>query len=189
MGTLEDAKIVELFFGRDEEALTQTEKKYGAYCFTIAKNILDSASDAEECVNDTWLRAWNAIPPARPAYLSAFLGKITRNLAIDLARKKQAEKRMAGEYALSLEELNECTGGIGMETEEAERMELGARISDFLRGESAEARKIFVCRYFYCDSVKEIAKRFAISEAKVKSALFRTRDRLKKYLEKEGIYV
>ncbi|MCQ2425391.1 MAG: sigma-70 family RNA polymerase sigma factor [Lachnospiraceae bacterium] len=186
---MEDAALVTLFFERNEEALVLAEKQYGAYCFTIAKNILNSDPDAEECVNDVWLRAWNAIPPARPAVLSSFLGKIARNLAIDRCRKKQAEKRAGGEYALSLEELNECTGGIGMATEDAERMELGAKISAFLRGEPTEARKIFVCRYFYCDSVKDIAARFGISEAKVKSALFRTRGRLKTYLEKEGIPV
>lgn len=148
-------------------------------------NILSSAEDTEECLNDTWLRTWNSIPPTRPSVLRVFVGKIARNLALDRYKARNAEKRAGGEFAMSLDELDECVGA--EDSLESER--IGESISRFLRTQSREARSVFVCRYFYCDSVSDIARRFGLSESKVKSMLFRTRSKLKIHLEGEGITV
>lgn len=182
---MEDRDIIEMYFARDERAIAETSDKYGGYCGSIAMNILSSREDTEECLNDTWLRAWNSIPPHRPNVLRVFLGKITRNLALDKYRARTAEKRAGGEFAVSLDELDECVGTI----DEGESAEIGESISRFLRTQSKETRSIFVCRYFYCDSIGDIARRFGISEAKVKTLLFRTRNKLKIHLEGEGIKV
>ena len=182
---MEDHDIIALYFERDERAIAETSNKYGGYCGSIAMNILSSPEDTEECLNDTWLRAWGAIPPIRPNVLRVFLGKITRNLALDQYKARTAEKRLGGEFAMSLDELDECIG-----TEDArDHVALGEIISRFLREQTREARGVFVCRYYYCDSVGDIAKRFGISEGKVKSVLHRMRLRLKRYLEGEGITV
>ncbi len=182
---MEDRDIIEMYFARDERAIAETSEKYGGYCGSIAMNILSSREDAEECLNDTWLRAWNSIPPHRPNVLRVFLGKITRNLALDKYRARTAEKRVGGEFAVSLDELDECVGTV----DESESAEIGESISRFLRTQPKETRSIFVCRYFYCDSIGDIARRFGISEAKVKTLLFRTRNKLKIHLEGEGIKV
>ena len=182
---MEDRDIIEMYFARDEKALAATSVKYSGYCGSIAMNILSSREDTEECLNDTWLRAWNSIPPHRPNLLRVFLGKITRNLALDRYKARTAEKRVGGEFALSLDELDECVGAV----DERESAEIGESISRFLRTQPKETRSVFVCRYFYCDSIADIAKRFGISEAKVKTMLFRTRSKLKIYLEGEGITV
>lgn len=182
---MEDHDIIALYFARDERAIRETADKYGSYCASIAMNILTSREDTEECLNDTWLRAWGAIPPTRPNVLRVFLGKITRNLALDQYKARTAEKRLGGEFAMSLDELDECIG-----TEDTrDHVALGEIISRFLREQTREARGVFVCRYYYCDSVGDIAKRFGISEGKVKSVLHRMRLRLKRYLEGEGITV
>ncbi len=180
---MEEREIIALFLARNEQALSETETKYRAYCGSIAMNILANREDAEECVNDTWLRAWQSIPPTIPQSLRAFLGRITRNLALDRYKARHAEKRRGGEFAMSLEELGECVG-----TEDPQdTTALGESISRFLRGQPREARRIFVCRYFYLDTIGEIAARFGMSESKVKSLLFRMRQRLRIHLEKEGI--
>ncbi len=185
--TVSDAYIVSLYFARDEKAIAETSQKYGAYCQTIALQILQNLQDAEECVNDTYLKAWNVIPPERPTKLGAFLAKITRNLALDKYRAYHTMKRGGG-FAVSLEELGDCIPDTTCDGGTAyDAAVIGQAINTFLRNESAEARKIFICRYFYSDSITDIAKRFAISEGKVKSCLFRTRNRLKIHLEKEGI--
>ena len=182
---MEDHDIIEMFFARDERAIGETSGKYGSYCGSIAMNILSSHEDTEECLNDTWLRAWNSIPPHRPNILRVFVGKITRNLALDRYKARTAEKRAGGEFAMSLDELDECIGA----SDERESAEIGESISRFLRTQPKETRSVFVCRYFYCDSVADIAKRFGMSEGKVKTLLFRTRNKLKIHLEGEGITV
>ena len=182
---MEDRDIIEMYFARDERAISETSSKYGSYCGSIAMNILGSREDTEECVNDTWLRAWNSIPPHRPNLLRVFLGKIARNLALDRYKARTAEKRMGGEFAMSLDELDDCIGTV----DERESAEIGESISRFLRTQPKETRSVFVCRYFYCDSISDIARRFGISEAKVKTLLFRTRSKLKIHLEGEGITV
>lgn len=182
---MQDHEIIALYFDRDERAIEKTAERYGAYCRSIAMNILSDEQDAEECVNDTWLRTWNAIPPTRPNVLRVFLGKITRNLAIDKYKARTAEKRLGGEFAVSLEELGDC---IGVE-ESRDSAAIGESISRFLRGQAALSRKIFVCRYFYCDSIADIAHRFGVGEGKVKTTLFRMRTKLREHLEKEGISV
>ena len=186
---MEDFKIIELFFLRSENAISETERKYGRYLSKIAYNILFDLEDSKECVNDTYMKAWNSIPPQQPEILSTFLGKITRHLAIDLFRKKHAEKRKNSEYALSLSELDECIPDNFSPEKESEQKELSESINRFLASLSKENRDIFVCRYFYSDSIKEIASFFKSSESKIKSSLFRSRKALKEHLEKEGFYL
>ncbi len=189
---MEDNHIVDLYFQRDERAITESEAKYGGYCTRIAMNILDNRLDAEECVNDTYLRAWESIPPTRPVKLGAFLGKITRNLSLDRFKAKKAAKRGDSLFFASLDELNECipagsTGfGSGFD-EETEARRIGECINRFLRKQSGEMQDVFICRYFYSDSIGEIARRFGLSESKVKSMLHRARAKLRKSLESEGI--
>ena len=182
---MEDLDIIELYFKRDERAIAETAGKYGGYCGSIAMNILASAEDTEECLNDTWLRTWNSIPPHRPNILRVFVGKIARNLALDKYKARNAEKRAGGEFAMSLDELGDCVGA----ADERETAEIGESISRFLRTQTKETRSVFVCRYFYCDSIADIAQRFGMSEGKVKTLLFRTRNKLKIHLEGEGITV
>ena len=189
---MEDNQIVDLYWERDERAISESDAKYGAFCARIAMNILDNAQDAEECVNDTYLRAWNTIPPNRPTKLGAFLGKITRNLSLDRYKAKKTAKRGNSLFLVSLDELSECvpdgsTGfGSGFDDETEARL-IGECINRFLRKLSGEARDVFICRYFYSDSIGEIARRFGLSESKVKSMLHRARGKLKKSLESEGI--
>lgn len=185
-----DEQIIELYFSRDESAIAQTSKKYSAYLRTVANNILNSAEDADECENDTYLRAWDAMPPHRPALLRTFLAKITRNLALNMLEKKSALKR-GGNAAQLLSELEECSGGIRAEQpdieQEAENTRLAQVINDFVGKLSKETRVVFVRRYWYADSISEIAERCGMSESKVKSMLMRLRQKLKKRLEEEDI--
>ena len=189
---MEDNQIVDLYRERDERAIAESDAKYRRYCVQIAMNILENAQDAEECVNDTYLRAWNAIPPSRPVKLGAFLGKITHNLSLDRYKAKKTAKRGNSLFLVSLDELSECvpdgsTGfGSGFD-DETEARRIGECINKFLRKQSGEVRDIFICRYFYSDSIGEICRRFGHSESKVKSLLHRTRSKLKKFLESEGI--
>ena len=183
---MEDFKIIELFFLRSENAISETERKYGRYLSKIAYNILFDFEDSKECVNDTYMKAWNSIPPKQPKVLSAFLGKITRHLAIDIFRRKHTEKRVNSEYTLSLSELDECIPDKFSAEKEFEQKELSESINRFLSSLSKENRDIFLCRYFYSDSIKEIAFFFGTSESKIKSTLFRSRNALKEHLEKEG---
>ena len=186
-GTVKDGQIVELYWARDERALAETEAKYGGYCLAIARNILSDGADAEECVNDTWLGAWNAMPDARPSALSAFLGKITRRLALDRWRAKYAAKRGGGETPLVLDELAECApAGEGPEEALAAR-ELAEAVNAFLRSLPPVEMGVFLRRYWYLESVKDTAARLGFSQSKVKSMLARTRKKLRTYLEKEGL--
>lgn len=186
---MNDEAIVELYFQRNETALEESRRAYGAYCMKIAMNILSSGPDSEECVNDTWLGAWRSIPPKRPENLAAYLGKLTRNLAINRYRMRHAEKRAGDEFALSLEELDACVPGDRSADPASEAGQVGESISAFLRTQKPLDRRVFVCRYFYCDSIAEIAERFGISESRVKSLLFRMRGKLRTHLEQDGITV
>ncbi len=184
---MKDGQIVDLYWARDERALAETEAKYGGYCLAIARNILSDGADAEECVNDTWLGAWNAMPDARPNALAAFLGKITRRLALDRWRAKYAAKRGGGEVPLVLDELAECApAGEGPEEALAARV-LAEAVNAFLRSLPPVEMGVFLRRYWYLESVKDTAQRLGFSQSKVKSMLARTRRKLKDYLEKEGL--
>ena len=182
---MEDDQIVELYWQRNTDAISETAEKYGAYCFAIADHILHSSEDSEECVNDTWLHAWNAIPPQKPDVLRTFLAKITRNLAFNRYNARNAEKRGGGEIALVLEELGECLGGSDTESV-YEQKELGQCIRHFVRSLPEREGNLLVRRYFFAESVAEIAKRYGLSENNVMVILSRTRKKLKSYLLKEG---
>ncbi|MBQ6478161.1 MAG: sigma-70 family RNA polymerase sigma factor [Erysipelotrichaceae bacterium] len=184
---MEDLQIVELYWNRDEKAIEQSQQKYGNYCYSIAYNILHNSEDAQESLNDTWLAAWDAIPPHHPQILSTFLGKITRRLSLNKWRSMTAEKRGGGNFPLSLDELEECIPDQRSIDDRLETQYLSEAIDRFLAKLKEGERKVFVCRYWYFDSVKDIAERFGFSESKVKMLLKRTRDRLKEYLIKEGL--
>lgn len=182
----EDREIVALFWDREEDAIRRTAEKYGRYLTKIARNILPSPEDWEECVNDVYLKAWNSIPPHRPEVLSAYLGKLARERAIDLYRKSHSQKRGGTEYALSLSELEEVLHAGDTTLAEAERRRLDSVLDVWLRELPYQTRTVFVSRYFYADPVKEIASNLGMSESKVKSMLFRTRKELGKRLREEG---
>lgn len=186
---MNDEQIIQLYFQRDEAAIEETRRQYGAYCAKIAMNILRDSQDSEECTNDTWFAAWRSIPPQRPSNLAAYLGKITRNLSINRYKMRSAEKRISSECTVSLDELSECIPGGGAVEQDAQVGVIAGSISQFLRTQKPLDRRVFVCRYFYCDPIAEIAERFGISESRVKSLLFRMRARLKAHLEREGIPV
>ena len=183
---MEDEKIVEMYWARSEDAIKETEAKYGSYCRRIAMNILSNELDAEECVNDTYLKAWEAIPPARPERLSSFLGRITRNIALNRYARDRAQKRSPKAETV-YEEISELIPD-GSESP-ADESALRDAINAFLSSLSPKNRIIFVQRYWYLCSVKEIAKNRAISESDVKVSLLRTRRKFKEYLMKEGITV
>lgn len=184
---MEDSQIVALYFQRDERALEETARKYGKYCFSIAHNILGNHEDAEEAVSDTYLGAWATIPPHKPVVLSTFLGKIARRTAIKRWEKGRTQKRGGGEPALALEELSQFLSD-GQTPETAmENAELTKLLNGFLQKLPKEERTVFVCRYWYFDPVADIAKRFGFSQSKVKSMLARTRKKLHKTLQQEGM--
>ena len=186
---MEDAQIVSLYWDRSETAIQETEKKYDRYLTKIAYNILNNLEDSRESVNDTYLAAWDSMPPHRPSVLSTYLAKITRRISIDLFRYRTRDKRMGGEYAISLSELGDCVSG-GNSTEEAVNAKLLAdAIGIFLRLQSEEVRTAFIGRYYFLDPVKEVARYCGITESKCKSMLHRTRQNLKEYLIKEGFAV
>lgn len=184
---MDDSKIIELYWDRSEQAISETSKKYGRYCHYIAYNILHNDEDSEECVNDTYLRAWDSIPPQRPNKLQTFLGKITRNLSLNKWEKLSAEKRGAGQISVVLDELTECIPAEEDTTNTVENMVIRNVLDRFLDELPTDTRKMFVRRYFYMSPVKEIANEYGLSESKVTVTLFRTRKKLKTALEKEGI--
>ena len=184
---MEDKQIVELYWARSERAISETKQKYGRYCRSIAYNILHNREDSEECVNDTYFNAWRAIPPQRPGRLSTYLGKITRNLALNKWEKYTAEKRGAGQVELALNELSECIPAPNRVDQAADDLAVAEILNRFLASLSKEARMIFMRRYWYFSPIKEIAADFAVGESKVKMTLMRTRNTLKNILEKEGI--
>ena len=183
---MDDAKIVQMYFDRDEQAIPATADKYGNYCTSIANNILGNHEDAEECVNDTYLNTWNAIPPHRPKMLSTFLGKIVRNLAFNRYKHNTADKRGGGEITSVLDELASCVSGNEDVGQAYEYKELVATINNFLRTLSAHKRNIFVCRYWYTDSISDIAARYNMTYAAVSMELNRLRTKLHNYLIERG---
>lgn len=183
---MDDDRIVALYWSRSEAAITETAAKYGSYLRSISFSILGSREDAQECVNDTYHDAWNAMPPHRPSVLSAFLGKITRRISIDRWRKRNAEKRGGGELPLALEELEECVSGSGSVEDEVQRKELEQLLDRFLDALPVTERRVFLRRYWYLDSVQSIAWQFGFSRSKTASMLHRTRAKLRALLEKEG---
>ena len=184
---MEDKQIVDLYWQRSDQAISESDRKYGRYCHTIACHICEAEEDAEECVNDTWLRAWNLMPDRRPAVLSAFLGRITRNLAIDSLRTKNRLRRGGGETVFALDELEECIPGGTDPAQAAEEKELEAAVGRFVSGLPEADRKIFVLRYWYLAPLDEIAEKLRFSRGKVKSSLFRTRKKLRARLREEGL--
>ena len=184
---MEDEKIVALYFERNEDAIQESEVKYGKYCHTISYNVLRNVEDTEECVNDTWIHAWNAIPPTRPVSLKAFLGKIARNLSLNRLQENHAQKRGNGENYTALEELDEILSAPRTVEEEVEGKLLKETIDLFLEGLSEKYRIVLMQRYWYFYSIEEIARLNGYTVNNVKSLLFRTRKRLKDHLEKEGV--
>lgn len=183
---MEDEKIIELYFARSENAIVQTEKKYGKYCYTIAYNILGNVLDSQECVNDTYLKVWETIPPARPNRLSVFIGKLTRNLSINRLRRANALKRSA-DADLAYEELDGMISDNAMDIHD--KVILKNAVNSFIAGLSKRDRIIFIQRYWYmCPSV-DIARELGLSDSFVRVKLFRLRDDFKKHLEKEGVTV
>lgn len=184
---MEDNTIIDLYWKRSENAISETATKYGGYCYSIAYNILFDREDSEESVNDTYLAAWNTIPPRRPQMLVTFLGKITRYISLDRWKNRNAVKRGKGQVPLVLDELEECVAsGDSVENAYLEKEALEC-INGFLGALPEIERNVFLRRYWYMDPIQDIAKRFDYSESKVTSMLYRTRGKLKIHLEKEGI--
>ena len=186
--TKEDEQIIDMYWAREQEAITETADKYGKYCGTIAWNILYNSEDCEECLNDTWHALWNAIPPQKPENLCAYAAKITRNLAMKRLSYQNTQKRKA--LTISFEELNQCISSNETPQQLLEHKELVALLEAFLRELDQESRDLFLRRYWFFDSVAQIADTFGYSQTKVTTRLYRLRKKLKAYLAKEGqIYV
>lgn len=183
---MEDAEIVDLYWARNEDAIAETKTKYGVYLQKVAYNILSDLEDSQECVSDTLLAAWRSMPDNRPKVLRTYLGKITRQVSIDLFRRRSRMKRYASEYAISLEELGDSfTDGRTPETELDAKL-LTEAINRFLKSLPDDARNAFIGRYYFFDSLQAVARYCGMSESKCKSMLYRTRQSLKAYLQKEG---
>ncbi len=182
---MEDEKIIDLFFARSQQAIIETDMKYGRMCMHIAKNIVFNEEDAEECVNDTYLAAWNNIPPTRPRFFSAYIAKITRNLAMKKITYANAKKRAAN-LTISLEELDGCFASYNEEVTELEQQEFAKCLEKFLCKQNYKSRNMFLRRYWFMDSVPDIADRFCVSKNKVRSELKKIKEKLKKYLAREG---
>lgn len=185
---MEDSKIVELYLQKNEKAIKETDNKYGSYCFTIAHNILHSREDSEECVNDTWLKTWNAIPPHKPAKLQMFLAKITRNLSFNRFHSRSAKKRGGGEIVFVLDELAECLACESDIASEYEMQELGQCVRIFVRSLPEREGNIFVRRYFFTETIAEIAEKYGLTENNIMVILSRTRKKLKNQLIREGFW-
>ena len=183
---MEDTEIIDLYFARDQRAIAETGAKFGAYLIRVAKNVLENHEDAEECVNDTYISAWNAMPPHRPDILRVFLGKITRRISLNRLRARRAYKRGGGGAEVAIEELSEILRDSRDTEGTVEAEELTEAINLFLKSLSDRERGIFLRRYRYFDSVSRIASSLGLSEGTVKSSLHRTRKKLKNHLEKEG---
>lgn len=189
MRSMDDGQIIELYWERKESAVQETNNKYGSYCLKIANQILSNRQDSEECVNDTWLRAWNSIPPKRPDKLRFFLAKITRNLSFDRYKARKAGKRGGSEIDLVLEELEDCLSASGDVETEISMKELEKSMNCFITALPERERGIFLRRYFYAESVSDIAERYFLKESNVLMILSRTRKKLKNYLIKEGYII
>ena len=184
---MDDLQIIELYFARDEHAIKETDRKYGKLCFQVAKNLLFNNEDSEECVNDTYLTVWNKIPPTRPNNFIAFICKITRNLSLKRLEVSNAMKRSAGTI-ISMSELEKALPDQCI-APDVEDEELGKLISAFLWSERELDRNVFLRKYWFFDSISDIAERYSLTENNVKSLLFRSRNRLREFLKKEGIEV
>lgn len=184
---MDDGQIVDLYWARQERAIRETDQKYGRYCRSIARNILSNEQDAEESVSDTYLGAWNAMPPHRPAVLQTFLGKLTRRIALKRVRDASREKRGGGEVPLALEELAQCVPAAGSVESRVLAEELTRAMNRFLGGLPVRERRVFLRRYWYLDSFERIAKELGFTPGKTKSMLYRTRGKLRDFLEKEGL--
>ena len=184
---MNDKQIVDLFWQRSESAISETAGKYGKYCYTIAFNILECVQDAEECVNDTWLSAWNAMPDKRPEKLSPFLGQITRNFAISKGLEMTRKKRGGGAVPLALDELDECVASGFSLDEEMDARELERALNRFVRSLPETERQVFVLRYWFLETEGQIAKRQGFSRSKVGAMLKRIRNKLQNFLMQEGL--
>ena len=184
---MQDAQIIDLYWSRNERAITESQRSYGSYCHNIAFHILYDREDADECVNDTWLKAWNAMPPKRPGRLGLFLGTITRNLSLDRWKGKHAMKRGNGNILLALDELAECVPDRHSTEDAVEAAELERLLNEFLHTLPERDCNVFLRRYWYVEEYSDIAARYGMKLNTVKTILFRTRARLKEFLEKEGI--
>lgn len=184
---MDDKAILDLYWSRSEQAISETDTKYGAYCFCIANNILNNREDSEESVSDTYMAAWNSMPPKRPAVLSAFLGKMTRYISLDHWKKRSRLKRGGGEMELCLEELGDCVSGQESIEDKVIRKETIAALNRFLDALPETERKVFLCRYWYLEPVKDIAERFGFSPNRTTVMLRRTRQKLNTCLAKEGL--
>lgn len=184
-----DQEIIQLYFDRNEQAVAETERKYGGYCYTLAYSILGNKEDAEEIVSDTWLRVWNSVPPQRPKALKLYLAKITRNLAFNTYRRRRTQKRGGGEMELVLDELESCIPAPGGVQDDLNAQELGNVIQVFLSSQSQRDRGIFVSRYFHVEECSAIARRYGLTEGNVHRILSRMRSKMKNYLAKEGYEV
>lgn len=184
---MEDSQIVSLFWERNELAIKESSSKYGRYCYTIAYNILRNKEDSEECVSDTYWGAWECIPPHRPSVLGTFLGKLTRRISLNRWRDQTRQKRGSGEVSLALDELSECIASDVSIEKTIEQKELSQAIRMFLGSLKPLGRDVFVCRYWFVSGIDEIAVKFGFSQSKVKSMLFRTREKLRAYLIEEGL--
>lgn len=185
---MEDKEIISLYMNRSGKAISETSAKYGNYCWTIAHNVLGDIGDTEECVSETFLRVWSTIPPTVPVVFKAFIGKITRNLALNMYEKKTSAKRNHGQAAASLDELAECIDSGSDIEANLDRKEVIAALNEFLEGLEKNKRIYFMQRYYYMRSLKEIAEANNIPEGTLKSILFRIRADLKKYIKEKNLY-
>lgn len=183
---MDDEKIIMLFEIRNEDAISETDKKYGAYCTAVAKNILSNDEEASECINDTYLSLWNSIPPQKPKNLRAYTAKICRNTALNMLRAKNTEKRGGGEFNAVLEEISDFVSGSENPEKTFEEREMIGEINLFLKNLTKEKRSIFILRYWYFESLSDIANRTGKTENSIRNTLFRIREKLKKHLEERG---
>ena len=184
---MEDTAIVDLYWKRSDRAISETDRKYGRYCHSIAFNFVRNNEDAEECVNDTWFRAWNLMPDKRPSVLSTFLGGITRNLAISVYRRETSQKRGGSEMPVALDEMSECVPSDADLEQDYEIKEFEEAIGMFVSALPEIEQKVFVARYWYLAPISEIAERMHFTQGKTKSMLFRIRNKLRVYLREEGL--
>ena len=183
---MDDSRIIELYFARDNSAIKETKTKYGKLLYSVSYNILKTHEDAEECESDTYMATWEQIPPTKPQVLSAFLCRITRNLSFKKLRTKNAQKRSGDNNALPLDEL---IAAIPDKSDALSQMELTEILNAFLRSLPTRERRVFICHYWYCDSIKDISRQFGFTQSKVKMMLSRTRQKLLDHLEKEEVYI
>lgn len=186
---MDDTSIVALFFSRDEKAIVQSDVKYGQYCRTISYNILNDHQDAEECTNDTYMQAWNTIPPTKPESLKAYLGRIVRNVSLNKLKAKKTRKRKSDRFSAAYDELENVLASNESIDEFVDEIHLRDLIETFLDGQTKENRKIFIARYWYFESISEISAKLDISESKTKMSLLRMRESLRNFLKREGIII